>query len=72
LVKVTVCAAEVRPTPVTENAIVETGERDTPGGATPTPLNATVWVRYWSDTDSTPVIVPTLFGWKATFIEQLE
>jgi hypothetical protein len=42
LVNVTVCAAEVTPTPVAGKLIVEKGERDTPGGATPVPFNATV------------------------------
>src|SRR5262249_36992653 len=49
-VKVTVCAADVIPTPVEGKVTVEKGARDTPGGATPMPLRVTVWVRYWSET----------------------
>src|SRR5277367_4926557 len=61
-VSVTVCAAEVRPTPVFGKVTVENGASDTPGGATPVPLSVTVWVRYWSDTDSMPVSAPMFLG----------
>jgi hypothetical protein len=71
-VRVTVCAGDVNPTPVAGNVTVEKGDRETPGGAIPVPLNSTVWARYWSETVNTPVIVPTFFGWNATLIEQVE
>ena len=71
LVSVTVCAAAVSPTPVAANVIADTGDSDTPAGATPIPLNATVWLRYSSVTVSTPAPGPTLFGTKATSSEQL-
>src|SRR5579859_259074 len=40
-VSVTACAAAPIPTPVAANAIPDTGDSDTPAGATPAPLSAT-------------------------------
>lgn len=71
-VSVTVCAADVMPTPVAAKVTVEKGDRDTPGGAIPMPVRLTVCVRYWSATVNWPLIIPTFFGWKATFMEQVE
>jgi hypothetical protein len=65
-VSVTVCAAVLNPTPVAANAEIDTGDSDTPAGATPTPLSATVCERYVSVTVSTPAPAPTLFGANAT------
>ena len=45
LVSVTVCAAELCPTPVAPNATVPSGASDTPGAAVPTPVSATVCER---------------------------
>jgi len=42
LVSVTVCEEAVRPTPMAPNARPLLGESETPGGARPVPLNATV------------------------------
>jgi hypothetical protein len=60
------------PTPVAGNCKVPSGDSDTPAGATPTPFNAMFWLRYWSDTVSTPASWPTLFGAKATSSVQVE
>jgi hypothetical protein len=70
-VSVTVCAALVAPTAVAPNAIAPTGDNETPGGATPIPLSATLCVRNWSVTTSTPLPAPTLFGTNVTIIAQL-
>ena len=48
------------------------GESETPGGATPTPLSWTVWVRNWSASVSVPVWMPMLFGVNRTDNTQLE
>ena len=46
LVRVTVWAEAVTPTPVAGKVTVEKGESETPGGATPVPFSAMVWLRY--------------------------
>ena len=45
-VRVTVCGAELSETPVAGKFIPNNGDNDTPGGATPVPLNVTVCERY--------------------------
>jgi hypothetical protein len=72
LVSVTVCAVALVPTPVAANGIIDTGETDTPAGAMPVPLIATICVRYASEIVKTPVCAPTLFGTNATCIAQVE
>ncbi len=71
LVSVSVCGCDVRPTPVAVNVTVA-GLNETPGGATPTPLSATLCVRNWSVTVSDAVRVPTAVGVNVTLIAQLE
>jgi hypothetical protein len=62
LVRVTVTGWEVTPTAVMGKAIVAKGERETPAGARPLPLRATVWERNWSATVRVPVFAPTDLG----------
>jgi hypothetical protein len=69
---VTVCALEVRLTPVAGKINPAPGESDTPGGARPLPESVTVCERNWSDTVSTPDVLPTAAGLEATEIPQLE
>jgi hypothetical protein len=61
-VSVTVCGAELKLTPVAGKLIPNSGDNETPGGATPVPLSATLCDRYSSATISTPDAGPTLFG----------
>ena len=71
-VNVTVCPADISPTPVAANPTAPTGDSDTPAGATPVPFSTTVWLRNWSVTVINPVPGPTVFGTNATSIAQLE
>src|SRR6185369_14284039 len=47
-VRVTVCGAELNPTPVTGKFISNSGDNETPGGATPVPVKATLCDLYTS------------------------
>jgi hypothetical protein len=62
LANVTVCGAELRPTPVAGKVMPKSGESETPAGATPVPLSVIVCVRYWSETISVPAAGPSVFG----------
>ena len=70
LVSVSVCGVDVRPTPTLPKAI-EAGLRETPGGATPVPVMATVCEWTTSLTVSVAVRVPVAVGVKMTENAQL-
>ena len=71
LVSVSVCASELRPTPVAAK-LSALGLSETPGGATPMPLSKTVCERNWSLMVSAPLRAPVAVGVKLTLNAQVE
>src|ERR1700712_2805571 len=70
LVRTTARAPDTTPTAVTPKSIPANGESETPAGASPAPLNTTVWVRNRPVTAKTPLDGPTDLGTYVTAIVQ--
>jgi hypothetical protein len=65
LVRVRVCAADVRPMPI-DAKLRDAGESETPGGAMPVPVRAMVWERNSSVMVSVADRIPVTVGMKLT------
>ena len=72
LLRVMVWGAAERPTPVGGKVRPPSGEMETPGGASPVPVRAMVWVRNWSAIARVPVWGPVAWGLNVTEAAQVE